>query len=323
MPVHEKTGAFHSFLDHQVDAGNINFPDGLPLRQDGRKRPGRCRPCISGGGVANRQLAASFWAAREMEARMIDKRKALPLHYQVLDSLRQRLKSGEWSQGELFPPDRHWVESFKVSLVTVRHALNALAQEGWLVRRPGKGTFVQTRTAASAMGAMTDIFNEMRAQGHAPSARLLRNEKCELGEAQLARYPLLRRFASITLFLIELVLRRDGKPVCLIESYWPFEIGREIIRYDLADQSVHAVLDALGIIRDSGEQLIRAEAASSRAAAHLDLPAGAPLLAMERLFFSGERAVEFSVCRYKADAYAYATRMDSQRLLTGHGVLLC
>lgn len=254
---------------------------------------------------------------------MIDKCKAMPLHYQVLNSLRQRLKAGEWSHGQLFPPDRHWVESFNVSLITVRRALDTLAQEGWLVRRPGKGTFVQTRTAPTALGAMPDIADELRARGHTPSARLIRSEKCELGEAQLMQYPSLRHFASITLFLIELVQRRDGKPICFIESYWPFEIGREIIRYDLADQSMHAVLDALGIVRDSGEQLIRAEAASSRTAAHLDLAAGAPLLVMERLFFSGEGAVEFSVCRYKADAYAYATRMDSQRRLSGHGVLQC
>lgn len=252
---------------------------------------------------------------------MIDKRKALPLHYQVADTLRKRLKAGEWSQGQLFPPDKHWVDSFRVSMTTVRHALGVLAQEGWLVRQAGKGTFVQTRAVAATMGAMTDIFEDIRAQGRRPGARLLRSEKCEVGAELLARYPALRQFSSITIFLIELVLRIDQRPVCLIESYWPLEIGQKILTYDTARLSLHEILDALGIVRDSAEQVIRARGASARTAAHLDLEEGEPLLIMEQLFYAGKKAVEFSIYRYDASTYAYALRLGAGGALSGQGVL--
>lgn len=252
---------------------------------------------------------------------MIDKRRALPLHYQVLDSLRRRLMAGEWSHGQIFPPDKHWVETFGVSITTVRHALNELAREGWLLRQAGKGTFVQTHAVASDMGVLTDIFAEIRLRGARPSAQLIRSEKCEVGEDLLKRHPGLERFESITLFMIELLQCMDSRPVCLIESYWPLELGREILKYDFARKSLHEILDAMGVVRDSAEQVIRAEAASRRIADHLELDQGAPVLVMERLFYSGDRAVEYSIHRHHAADYSYELRLGPKRSLSGRGIL--
>ena len=252
---------------------------------------------------------------------MIDKRRALPLHYQVMESLRRRLMAGEWRHGQLFPPDKHWVETFGVSVTTVRHALNELAREGWLLRQAGKGTFVQTHAVASAMGALTDIFDEIRLRGARPSAQLIRSEKCQVGEELLKRHPGLERFESITLFMIELLLCMDSRPVCLIESYWPLELGREILKYNFSEQSLHDILDAMGIVRDGAEQIIRAEAASRRVAAHLELDEGAPVLVMERLFYACDRAVEYSIHRHHAADYSYELRLGPKWALSGRGIL--
>jgi GntR family transcriptional regulator, arabinose operon transcriptional repressor len=67
-----------------------------------------------------------------------------PLHRQVADQLRQDIVARH-QPGERLPSEACLAAQFAVSLVTVREALSALAQEGLLERRHGSGTYVAAR----------------------------------------------------------------------------------------------------------------------------------------------------------------------------------
>lgn len=67
--------------------------------------------------------------------------KREPLYLQVADHLRQSILE-ERSPGDLLPSERELAESFEVSLITVREAMRLLADQGYVSRQPGKGTFV-------------------------------------------------------------------------------------------------------------------------------------------------------------------------------------
>ena len=68
---------------------------------------------------------------------------SLPLHSQIKLDLETQLKNGRWKAGDLFPTDKQLMEHYNVSSTTVRRAIYELVQEGWIVRRSGKGTFVR------------------------------------------------------------------------------------------------------------------------------------------------------------------------------------
>lgn len=62
----------------------------------------------------------------------------------VVDSLRSKIRSGQWLPGTKMPSHTALAEEFGVAPLTVRHALSVLEQEGFISRQHGRGTFVQS-----------------------------------------------------------------------------------------------------------------------------------------------------------------------------------
>ena len=62
---------------------------------------------------------------------------------QLAAILRARIASGEYAAGRKIPPLLDLQEEFGLSSMTVRRAVKELADEGLLLRVPGRGTFVR------------------------------------------------------------------------------------------------------------------------------------------------------------------------------------
>lgn len=56
--------------------------------------------------------------------------------------IRNAIASGRWSPGEALTPERQLLSELGISRTTLRDALNALANEGIIVRKSGSGTYV-------------------------------------------------------------------------------------------------------------------------------------------------------------------------------------
>ena len=70
-------------------------------------------------------------------------RGAAEFEYQQLAGiLRERIRTGEYAAGGKIPALIALQEEFGLSSMTVRRAVAVLADEGLLVRVPGRGTFV-------------------------------------------------------------------------------------------------------------------------------------------------------------------------------------
>lgn len=67
-----------------------------------------------------------------------------PLYQQVKSSIIQKIQSGQWQHDDVLPNEIELSKMFNVSQGTLRRALKELVQEGFLVRRQGKGTFINS-----------------------------------------------------------------------------------------------------------------------------------------------------------------------------------
>ncbi len=74
-----------------------------------------------------------------------------PVHLQIRDLLKERLAAGEWAAGALLPTELKLSADYAVSVGTIRKALDGLVQDGLIIRRRGKGTFVQSHSPTSAI----------------------------------------------------------------------------------------------------------------------------------------------------------------------------
>ena len=73
-------------------------------------------------------------------------RYPLTLQEQLRADLLQQIENGTYAPGDQLPTESELVEAYGVSRVTVRAALAMLVEEGVLVKRRGKGTFVRPTT---------------------------------------------------------------------------------------------------------------------------------------------------------------------------------
>lgn len=74
-------------------------------------------------------------------------RSRTPRYVQVAAALRRRIELGGWQPGDKMSTLEELEAEFQVARVTVRQAVELLQEEGLVVRRQGKGTFVINRPA--------------------------------------------------------------------------------------------------------------------------------------------------------------------------------
>jgi len=77
-----------------------------------------------------------------------------PAHVQIERALRRQIQSGELSPNQKLPSTDELVRQLGVGRDAVHRAMVALAKDGWIERKPMRGTFVRERTNAAYIGVM-------------------------------------------------------------------------------------------------------------------------------------------------------------------------
>lgn len=242
----------------------------------------------------------------------LNKSAPIPLHYQLTNDLRDGIKVGMWGIGEVFPTDKELMEKYTLSSTTVRRAVSQLVQEGWLDRKPGRGTFVKKVPVEETLGRLTGFFDEMISHGFTPSAEVLSIREVEISDKELVKTPLLKEFNAKRMYLIEKIQKLNNEPMAHVISYWPNEYGARIAEYDLTSRGIYDVAkNELGVVLIRAEQIIGADIANKKVAQHLNVKVGSPILTMERIAFNDQnQPVELSINAYRADRYKYRAILE-------------
>jgi len=236
----------------------------------------------------------------------LDKSTPLPLHYQLTAVLRDKLVYENWIIGDLFPTEKDLMAQYELSSTTVRRALSELVLEGWLERTAGKGTFVRKLPVQKTIGRLVGFFQEMTKRGFHLSAQVLTCGLIEPNSPEIADSPFAQLFNDQPLFLIERIININGKPAAYIKSYWPYEYGKNLTQYDITTEGLYEIAAReLNLILSKAEQIISAKIADAQIASLLNVQPGSPLLVTERLAFTHDNPVEYSLSLYCADLYNY------------------
>jgi len=75
---------------------------------------------------------------------VIELDRSRPLWPQVAAIIRERIEKGEYAAGERIPSVLALVEEFGVTQVTIRKAIAALREDGWIRTETGMGSYVLT-----------------------------------------------------------------------------------------------------------------------------------------------------------------------------------
>ncbi|WP_027941369.1 GntR family transcriptional regulator [Amycolatopsis taiwanensis] len=226
-----------------------------------------------------------------------------PLHEQIADDLRQRIRRGDLAIGQPVPSESQLCSEWSTSRGPVRQALAALRSEGLIAGGRGKPPTVRHDALGQPFDTLLSFSAWAHDLGRTPGQRTLelalRPATPEIA-AQLGIEPGQRVVSVLRQRLL------DGQPTLLERGSFIEPVGRLLFDFDCDSGSLWAYLQSRGIDFASASHVIDAVPADETDADTLDVTVGAPLLRQRRLARnSAGAAVEFSDDRYRPDLVSF------------------
>ncbi|MFD5746551.1 GntR family transcriptional regulator [Streptomyces sp. NPDC127033] len=240
---------------------------------------------------------------------------AVAAYRTVAEDLRRRIDQGEFAPGDPLPSRAALARHYGVGSNVATAAVRVLTVEGLVKGRAGRGVFVRERPTS---GTMARSWTQERLQGRLAvtaggrdagadavrgadsghDGRTVRGApRSTTGEApeEIARR--LGVPAAEPVIRSEYLLTRDGRPAMLCVSWEPLGItGGTPVSLPgagpLAGSSVVARMSYIGLQITHSTETVTARTATRAEADALDLTPGAPVAAIERTYFAGERPLE-------------------------------
>jgi GntR family transcriptional regulator len=194
----------------------------------------------------------------------------VPLHRQLFLVLHDEIDRGVMAPGAALPTEQTLCDQFGVSRITVRRALADLAEQGYIERRQGVGSFVREHGPADPEAAGRSYMDGLRQAQFETEVDVA----AALGTSEeLLHVVRVRR------------QRRTGEPLIVTEAWLPETLSDTLTESALLGAPLYELLSGAGISIDRVQHEITAEIAGPRNARLLDTAIGAALLRLNRLAF--------------------------------------
>lgn len=234
----------------------------------------------------------------------LERRGVTTMHAQLQARLRQLVASSQ--PGQQLPTEQQLTVMFGVSRSTVRRAVQAFVDDGTLVRRQGKGTFVAATRLVQPLDHLRPFISMFTAAGRYPVGTVL--DYRWIADPSLVPRPardeehlLVRRLYSL-----------DGVPQALADIFVPAGLGRRISREDIEEHPIYEVLqDHLGVGLHHADIVLGARGAGMDEAAALRCAVGSPLLVMQRTTYDDHGEIVESAL-YHLPAAMFELRLTVQ-----------
>jgi GntR family transcriptional regulator len=229
------------------------------------------------------------------------------LYAQVADLLRREIAAEPHPTSGRLPSEHDLMRRFGISRITVRQAVDLLIEEGLVVRKQGKGTFLAGSTVRHELQELRGFYDVMVAQGLRPETRLLRFELIEPPPDVLARLqPAQRR-----LMFLQRLYSLEGEPIGLASTWLPAEARRVTWEQAETHPSYAILQQFLGIRIARASLAIRGRLAGRALARSLKVSAKSAVLVLERTSYDRE-AQPRELTEFVVNSESYAFTLSAE-----------
>ena len=212
---------------------------------------------------------------------VLEKKSQNPLYQQLMRRLKNDILAGLYPSGCRIPSEEALCTTYAVSRVTVRKALLELVQEGLLIRRQGKGTFVADKRLQRDLQHITSFTAACHMLGRQASTKLLGWEYEPAREEDIALLGIKEHEQVLKICRLRMC---DDEPVML-------EINRFSSQYDFLTQedlqgSLYSMLREHGMIPSHAVHDIALGHATSMVSKHLGTTLGEALLLLDQTVYN-------------------------------------
>lgn len=229
-----------------------------------------------------------------------------PRYVQLRQRLTEGVDQGLLKAGYPLPPEREIASITELSRVTVRKAIQALAEDGIIIQKQGSGSFVASHPPQieQSLSRLTSFSEDMSRRGmSSTSVWLERGVYMPSPDEVLA----LALSPNDSVSRIARLRTADGKPMAIERASLSTEVLPNPL---LVETSLYEVLGHAGFRPVRALQKISAINLETDNAKLLDVAPGQAGLRIERTSYLADgRTVEFTQSIYRGDAYNFVAEL--------------
>lgn len=228
----------------------------------------------------------------------------------IASVLRARIQTGHYQHGSRLPSEADLADEFNVARLTVRRALEVLALQKTVVRRPGPGHGTRVNWPSADQQDKHSMWEQMHHLGSLDDRTEVQVLSADLTEADPAIAEALA--CPLASRVLRIVRRRlvDGQPYSLFVTHLREEVGLRINDH-ASEAAVVKLLEALGHSPTRADQVISACLADETSARLLKCRTGDALLNVQRIALDHDlKPLEFISIFYRPSRYNFHMSLE-------------
>lgn len=245
-----------------------------------------------------------------LQSKTIDRFNQEKLYIQLTRIFLEEINSGNWTINQRIPSEEELCNTYNVSKITVRQAINNLVSEGYLMKIQGKGTFVTSVLPIVGLAMKTRFTEEM-------FGKEVKVEKEILFKGIREPQSDVRTYLKTDDRIFQIICKRtvNNQPAYIDESFIPYHMLPDIENLDIAHASLYSILQEKGMKKIFKViQTIEILLIWGESAINLDLDEGVPVLAVHRLLLSSDNTpVGYTRFLGRSDRYKFQTEFERIR----------
>lgn len=199
-----------------------------------------------------------------------------PKYELIKQALIAEINSGKLSPGMELPSETELMDSFAVSRITVRRAVDDLYRDGYIEKKQGKRAFVRNLAKTQEIASVFSYTEAIARLGMTPSRKVLCSE-LRLGTSDEKEKLQLDKADPV--YFLKRIIYADEQPLCCTMATLPYKYFRDIENFDFHKHSLYSIIENEYFVRITTSKLkLKAIPAKKEIAQYLDVEAGTPLL---------------------------------------------
>ncbi len=240
----------------------------------------------------------------------------VPLHRQLFLVLHDEIARGAIAPGDALPTEQSLCDQFGVSRITVRRALADLADQGYIERRQGVGSFVRQRSRSDDAPPVGSYMDNLRQAQFQTTVDVVEHDTRTPpsavadalgGAAQMLHILRVRRE------------RRTREALMITEAWLPTDLSNVLTERALRHTPLYELLSGAGVVIDRMQHEITAEIAGPRNARLLNVAIGSALVRVNRLAFVGDAPHHYVSILLSPNRSRVLMSQNASELHTGDG----
>jgi len=253
-----------------------------------------------------------------MRGKDINKNSSVPIYMQLYDQIKHRILSGRFKPNMKLPSEADFCKQYNISRMTIRVALSRLEQEGYIYRRPGKGSFVATPKIPESVSILTGFQQKMLSLGYNVHTKVL---KFGIKTPSDTVRSCLSLGLNDKVYEINRLRCIDSEPMVMQTVYLPERIFPGLLEEDLSFSLTEIIHNKYGLKLVRCEEVLTPIVANNHEASILQVKKHSPLLAIEGVSYTpDDYPVRYTQGIYRADrlkftVHSYAVEKGESNFL--------